>query len=63
VLRKTPAQLRSYWTQRIFSGTGVPPPEAETPTAALAFVLANPGAVAYVPSTLDTGRARVVKAR
>ena len=27
VLKKTSAQLRSYWNQRIFSGQGAPPPK------------------------------------
>ncbi|MEO7729327.1 MAG: hypothetical protein ABIY55_00005, partial [Kofleriaceae bacterium] len=29
VIRKTPAQLKSYWNQRIFSGKGAPPPEVD----------------------------------
>ena len=61
VLKKTPSQVRSYWTQRIFSGTAVPTPQAESADAALAYVLANPGAVAYVPTSLATGTAKVVK--
>lgn len=61
VLSKTPEQLRSYWLQRIFSGTAVPPPEAESFSAAVAYVLANPGGLAYVPLTLDVGRAKAVR--
>lgn len=60
VLRKSLVQLRSYWSQRIFSGTGVPPPEAESASAAVAYVLANPGAVAYLPLGTDVGRAKVI---
>jgi hypothetical protein len=60
VLRKTPAQLRSYWTQRIFSGLGVPPPEADTAQAAIRYVLSNKGAVAYLPANVDAGGAKVV---
>lgn len=63
VLDKTEAQLRNYWIQRIFSGTGVPPPEAASANAAVSYVLANPGAVAYVPVEADTAGARVVQAR
>src|SRR5262249_3370138 len=36
VLRKTPAQLKRYWSQQIFSGKGVPPPEADSTAAAVA---------------------------
>jgi ABC-type phosphate transport system substrate-binding protein len=60
VLKKTPSQLRSYWTQRIFSGLGVPPPEADSAQEAVRYVLANAGAVAYVPASHDTGGAKVV---
>jgi ABC-type phosphate transport system substrate-binding protein len=61
VLRKTPAQLRAYWTQQIFSGKAVPPPEADTVADAIAYVLANKGAVGYVPADVDTGKAKVVR--
>lgn len=60
VLKKTPAQLRSYWTQRIFTGLGVPPPEADTAQEAIRYVLANRGAVAYLPANVDAGAAKVV---
>ena len=63
VLKKTPAQLKCYWNQQIFSGKGVPPPEAESPAAAVAYVLGNPGAIAYVPIDADTGRAKVIGVR
>ena len=62
-MRKTPAQLKSYWNQQIFSGKGVPPPEADSPAAAVAYVLANPGAIAYVPADTDPGRTRVIGVR
>jgi hypothetical protein len=61
VLRKTRAQLRSYWNQQIFSGKGVPPPEATSVASAIAYVLDNPGAIAYVPADADVGRARVIR--
>jgi ABC-type phosphate transport system substrate-binding protein len=61
VLHKTPAQLRAYWTQQIFSGKAVPPPEADSVTDAVAYVLANKGAVGYVPAEIDTGKAKVVR--
>jgi ABC-type phosphate transport system substrate-binding protein len=61
VLGKTPAQLRIYWIQRIFSGTAVPPPYAETTAAAIAYVLTTPGALAYVPANADPGGAKVIE--
>lgn len=61
VLRKSRAQLRSYWNQQIFSGKGVPPPEAESVAAAIAFVRSHPGAIGYVPAGTDPGGVRVVR--
>ncbi len=61
ILAKAPAQIRTYWIQRIFSGTAVPPPEAESISAAVAYVLANPDALAYIPATADAGRTKVVR--
>ena len=60
VLRKTPAQLRAYWNQQIFSGKGVPPPEADSIEAAISYVLANPGAVGYLPTGAEPGGAKVI---
>lgn len=60
VLRKTPAQLKNYWNQQIFSGKGVPPPEAESTAAVIKYVLANPGAVGYIPANVDAGGAKVI---
>jgi len=60
VLGRTSSQLKSYWSQRIFSGTGVPPPEANSVAAVVAYVVANPGAVAYLPADADHGQAKVV---
>ena len=63
VVRKTPAQLKSYWSQQIFSGKVVPPPEADTTTSVIAYVLANKGAVGYVPADADIRGAKVVKVK
>jgi hypothetical protein len=60
VLQKTPAQVKAYWNQQIFSGKGVPPPEADSPRAVIAYVLANPGAVGYIPASRDPGGAKVL---
>jgi ABC-type phosphate transport system substrate-binding protein len=61
VLKKTPAQLKIYWNQQIFSGKGVPPPEADSTAAAVAYVLATPGAIAYLPIDADPGKAKMIK--
>lgn len=60
ILKKTPAQLRSFWNQQVFSGKGVPPPEADSTAAAIAYVTSHAGAIAYIPADADPGDAKVV---
>jgi hypothetical protein len=60
VLRKSPAQLRAYWNQQIFSGKGVPPLEFDSHDAVIAYVLRNHGAIAFLPATVDPDGAAVV---
>lgn len=63
VLKKTPAQLRAYWVQRIFSGTDVPPPAADSPANVISYVMSNPGTLGYLPSGVSPGRAKIVSIR
>src|SRR6185436_12176158 len=63
VLRKSPSQLKSYWNQLIFSGKGVPPPEVDSTDAVIRYVLANAGAVGYLPADADPRAAKVVAVR
>jgi len=63
VLQKTPAQLKTYWNQQIFSGKGVPPPEADTPEDVIAYVLANPGAIGYLPANASPGHAKLIEVK
>jgi hypothetical protein len=63
VLKKTPAQLKSYWNQRIFSGKGAPPAEADGVADVIAYVLAHPGAVGYLPAHRDPGGAKLIEVR
>lgn len=63
VVRKTPSQLKSYWSQQIFSGKGVPPPEADSPSAVISYVLAHEGAVGYLPANIETRGVKVVKVK
>jgi ABC-type phosphate transport system substrate-binding protein len=63
VLRKTPEQLRNFWVQRIFSGTGMPPTGAPSISAAIEYVLANRGAVSYLPMDVDPRGTKVIQIR
>jgi ABC-type phosphate transport system substrate-binding protein len=50
VLKRPVTAVRSYWTQRIFSGRDVPPPELGSDEAVGRFVASHPGAVGYISS-------------
>lgn len=63
ILLRSVAAVRSYWQQRIFSGRGVPPPELESDTAVIRYVVGNRGAVGYVSKSAELGAARVVAVR
>jgi ABC-type phosphate transport system substrate-binding protein len=63
VIRKTPAQLRTYWNQQIFSGKGVPPPEGDSVADVIDYVVSTPGAVGYLPADADPGKAKVIGIR
>jgi ABC-type phosphate transport system substrate-binding protein len=58
VLKRSIAAVRSYWTQRIFSGRGVPPPELDSDEAVVGYVLKHRGAVGYVAGNADLKRAK-----
>src|SRR3569623_1889440 len=63
VIRKTPAQLRTYWNQQIFSGKGGPPPEADAVEDVIDFVDTTKGAIGYVPADVDAGKAKILRLR
>lgn len=63
VLKKTPTQLRSFWNRQIFSGTGVPPVERSSEAAVISYVLANRGAIGYLPEGSDPRGAKVIRLR
>jgi ABC-type phosphate transport system substrate-binding protein len=63
VIQKTPAQLKTYWNQQIFSGKGIPPPEVDTTDDVIAYVLANPGAIGYLPAHVPPGAAKLIEVR
>lgn len=63
VLQRSPAAVRSYWQQRIFTGRGVPPPELASDEAVLAYVREHRGAVGYVSARAETSSVRVLELR
>jgi hypothetical protein len=57
---KTLAEINAYWARLVFSGRTRPPQIAENAEAALDFVAARPGALAYVERTQVDKRVRIV---
>lgn len=61
VIKKTPAQLRRYWSQQVFSGKGTPPKQVDSADEVIDYVLEHRGAVGYLPGDVDPGGAKVVE--
>lgn len=59
---KTPAEIGVYWSRLYFSGKTLPPPQINTPAAAIAHVLGTPGGIACLERAQVDGRLRVVLA-
>jgi ABC-type phosphate transport system substrate-binding protein len=57
------AAVKRYWQQRIFSGSGVPPPELESEEAMIAYVLKHRGAIGYVSAETAVGKAKTLAVR
>lgn len=60
VLGRSVRSIKSYWSQQIFSGRGVPPPERDSDAAVVQFVKANRGAIGYVTAG-NSGTAKVLQ--
>jgi ABC-type phosphate transport system substrate-binding protein len=52
--------IKNWWSQQIFAGKGVPPPELATDAKVVAYVLANPSAIGYVSTDANVGDAKIV---
>jgi ABC-type phosphate transport system substrate-binding protein len=48
ILGRSMGAIDQYWTQSVFSGRAVPPPEKRSDADVVAFVRENPGAIGYV---------------
>lgn len=53
VLNKGVGEIRTYWQQAAFSGSGTAPLERASDSDVVSFVKANPGAVGYVSASTD----------
>lgn len=60
-LGKNSKQVKAYWSKLIFSGKAKPLKEVGTAEEAIAFVKANPDAIAYVDASKVDDSVKVVK--
>jgi ABC-type phosphate transport system substrate-binding protein len=63
ILRRSIAAIKNYWHQRIFAGRSLPPPELDSDDAVLEYVLTHRGAVGYVSSAAELGKAKPLVVR
>jgi len=61
VLRRSMGAIDQYWTQSVFSGRAVPPPEKRSDAEVLAYVRENPGAIGYVAAGVSTDGVKRVR--
>lgn len=60
VVHKSQSQLKAYWSKKIFSGKGTPPPQLPDDAAVKAWVMENPGAMGYISDAVDADGVKVV---
>ena len=60
LVKKSPAEMSSYWARLVFSGTTSPPFQVPDAQTALDLVSSNPNAIAYVDRSAVTPKVKVV---
>ena len=60
LVKKSPAEMSSYWARLVFSGTTSPPFQVPDTQTALDLVGSNPNAIAYVDRAAVTPKVKVV---
>jgi ABC-type phosphate transport system substrate-binding protein len=60
LVKKSPAEMSSYWARLVFSGTTSPPFQVADSQTALDLVQSNPNAIAYVDRASVTPKVKVV---
>ena len=61
VLGKTSSQIKAYWSKRVFSGKGKPPPELVSDKDILTMVASDNNVIAYVDAASVDDSVKVVK--
>jgi ABC-type phosphate transport system substrate-binding protein len=60
LVKKSPAEISSYWARLVFSGQTSPPFQVPDSKTAVELVQSNPNAIAYVDRASVNSRVRVV---
>lgn len=60
LVNKSPAEINAYWARLVFSGKTRPPQQSGSVEAALQYVAARPGALAYLDRSQVDRRVRIV---
>ena len=60
LVKKSPAEMSSYWARLVFSGTTSPPFQVPDAQTALELVQSNPNTIAYVERASVTPKVKVV---
>jgi ABC-type phosphate transport system substrate-binding protein len=60
LVKKSQAEMSSYWARLVFSGTTSPPFQVPDAQTALDLVGSNPNAIAYVDRSAVTSKVKVV---
>ncbi len=60
ILKKSPAQIKSYWSIQLFTGKGTPPQQAEDSSEVKALVGENPNLIGFIDASEVDESVRVV---
>lgn len=60
VLKKSPAQIKAYWSKQLFTGKGKPPKTLGSDQEVLQFVASTPNAIGYVNAANVNDSVKVV---
>ncbi|RTZ15736.1 hypothetical protein EJ063_11725 [Vibrio aquaticus] len=60
VTKKSLAQLESYWSKKLFTGKGTPPPASDTPAQLKAKIASSSNAIGYIDESQVDGSVKVL---
>lgn len=60
VVGKSESQFKAFWSQKIFSGKGTPPPVMGSDSAVKRHVAANPKAIGFIDADAVDGSVKVI---